>query len=85
MCYVGKATKIFFFVVILLVVVGLVVGFGLLRRGAKRRVQDCGADPAGCRPISPEPATATAAAAPPPPPPPPLAAQGPALSKISLG
>ncbi|KAB2035682.1 hypothetical protein ES319_D04G170100v1 [Gossypium barbadense] len=31
MCYVGKATKIFIFIVTALVVLGLVLGFGLLR------------------------------------------------------
>ncbi|KAL5861295.1 hypothetical protein ACOSQ3_002603 [Xanthoceras sorbifolium] len=31
MCYVGKATKIFIFIVTVLVVLGLVLGFGLLR------------------------------------------------------
>ncbi|KAK9151928.1 hypothetical protein Syun_010237 [Stephania yunnanensis] len=35
MCYVGKATKIFIFIVTVLVVVGLVVGFGLIRHHNK--------------------------------------------------
>ncbi|XP_057473971.1 uncharacterized protein Os04g0629400-like [Actinidia eriantha] len=33
MCYVGKATKIFIFIITALVVTGLVLGFGLLRKG----------------------------------------------------
>ncbi|KAK9155895.1 hypothetical protein Sjap_003375 [Stephania japonica] len=35
MCYVGKATKIFIFIVTVLVVVGLLMGFGLLRHHNK--------------------------------------------------
>ncbi|XP_047339841.1 pollen-specific leucine-rich repeat extensin-like protein 3 [Impatiens glandulifera] len=31
MCYVGKATKIFIFIVTVLLVTGLVLGFGILR------------------------------------------------------
>ncbi|XP_057461858.1 leucine-rich repeat extensin-like protein 3 [Actinidia eriantha] len=33
MCYVGKATKIFIFIVTVVVVTGLVFGFGVLRHG----------------------------------------------------
>ncbi|KAK4577356.1 hypothetical protein RGQ29_027742 [Quercus rubra] len=36
MCYVGKATKIFIFIVTVLVVLGLVLGFGLLRHGLQK-------------------------------------------------
>ncbi|KDP42503.1 hypothetical protein JCGZ_00300 [Jatropha curcas] len=36
MCYVGKATKIFIFIVTVLVVLGLTLGFGLLRHGLKK-------------------------------------------------
>ncbi|XP_038991290.1 uncharacterized protein Os04g0629400-like [Hibiscus syriacus] len=34
-CYVGKATKIFIFIVTVLVALGLVLGFGLIRHGHK--------------------------------------------------
>ncbi|KAI4334075.1 hypothetical protein L6164_018812 [Bauhinia variegata] len=40
MCYVGKATKIFIFIVTVLVVLGLVLGFGLIRRTHHRK-NDC--------------------------------------------
>jgi hypothetical protein len=36
MCYVGKATKIFIFIVTVLVVLGLVLGFQLLRHGIQK-------------------------------------------------
>ncbi|GMH07186.1 hypothetical protein Nepgr_009026 [Nepenthes gracilis] len=36
MCYVGKATKIFIFIVTVVAVITLVLGFGLLRRGIKK-------------------------------------------------
>lgn len=36
MCYVGKATKIFIFIVTVLVVLGLVLGFGLLHHGLQK-------------------------------------------------
>ncbi|KAK3028447.1 hypothetical protein RJ639_039039 [Escallonia herrerae] len=41
MCYVGKATKIFIFIVTVLVVTGLVLGFGLLRHGIHKAHRDC--------------------------------------------
>ncbi|CAL9158421.1 unnamed protein product [Musa hybrid cultivar] len=73
MCYVGKATKIFFFLVGALMVVGLVVGFGLVRHGwahkaAAQPCQSSSLTAAGCRPIFPDPIpadTATASTAPP--------------------
>ncbi|CAN6890917.1 unnamed protein product [Brassica oleracea var. botrytis] len=34
LCYVGKATKIFIFIVTVVVVIGLVVGFGIHRRNS---------------------------------------------------
>ena len=36
MCYVGKATKIFIFIVTVLAVTGLVIGFGLLRHSIQK-------------------------------------------------
>lgn len=36
MCYVGKATKIFIFIVTVLVVLGLVLGFGFMRHGLQK-------------------------------------------------
>ncbi|KAK7263569.1 hypothetical protein RJT34_31161 [Clitoria ternatea] len=41
MCYVGKATKIFIFIVTVLVVVGIVFGFGLLRRSHRNNAVKC--------------------------------------------
>lgn len=62
-CYVGKATKIFFIVVVVLVIAGLILGFGVLRHHS-----DNGADtgPHDDRipqalPGKPIPATATSA------------------------
>ncbi|ESR60704.1 proline-rich family protein [Citrus sinensis] len=43
MCYVGKATKIFIFIVTVLVVLGLVLGFGLLRRSIQKS-HECSGD-----------------------------------------
>ncbi|CAI0550233.1 unnamed protein product [Linum tenue] len=37
MCYVGKATKIFIFIVAVAVVAGLILAFGLFRRGASHQ------------------------------------------------
>ncbi|KAL7219007.1 hypothetical protein ACSBR2_012138 [Camellia fascicularis] len=44
MCYVGKATKIFIFIVTVLVVTGLLLGFGLLRHGIGNS-HKCSGDP----------------------------------------
>lgn len=44
MCYVGKATKIFIFIVTVLVVTGLILGFGLLRHHNQKRENDCSGD-----------------------------------------
>ncbi|XP_039146750.1 uncharacterized protein Os04g0629400-like [Dioscorea cayenensis subsp. rotundata] len=50
MCYIGKATKIFFFIVAILAVSGLILGFGVLRRGASNKTHGCN-DPQ-CRPTA---------------------------------
>ncbi|KAE8075761.1 hypothetical protein FH972_014449 [Carpinus fangiana] len=56
MCYVGKATKIFFiFIVTVLVVLGLVLGFGLLRR-TLQNTHKCSGD--SCHSSSPSPLVA---------------------------
>ncbi|XP_039047820.1 leucine-rich repeat extensin-like protein 3 [Hibiscus syriacus] len=48
MCYVGKATKIFIFIVTVLVVSGLVLGFGLLRHGHHKSLSyKCDGDSCG--------------------------------------
>ncbi|KAF6173915.1 hypothetical protein GIB67_039866 [Kingdonia uniflora] len=41
MCFVGKATKIFIFIVTVLVVMGLIVGFGLAKRGLNHKTHKC--------------------------------------------
>ncbi|CAN4103451.1 unnamed protein product [Withania somnifera] len=41
MCYVGKATKIFIFIVTVLVVTGLILGFGLLRHHNQKVSNKC--------------------------------------------
>ncbi|PIA58471.1 hypothetical protein AQUCO_00500423v1 [Aquilegia coerulea] len=40
MCYVGKATKIFIFIVTVVVVIGLILGFGLFRHASEKN-QKC--------------------------------------------
>ncbi|KAI0507480.1 hypothetical protein KFK09_013605 [Dendrobium nobile] len=60
LCYVGKATKIFFFLVALLALAGLVVGFGLLRRGGAHKAH--GGGPSSTTFPDPLPANATATA-----------------------
>ncbi|XP_020692807.1 lysine-rich arabinogalactan protein 19 [Dendrobium catenatum] len=60
LCYVGKATKIFFFLVALLALAGLVVGFGLLRRGGANKAH--GGGPPSTTFPDPLPANATATA-----------------------
>ncbi|KAG6487043.1 proline-rich receptor-like protein kinase PERK2 [Zingiber officinale] len=91
MCYVGKATKIFFFLTGFLLLLGLVVGFGLSRHGwahkAASAAKPCQYSAAGggsCSSIFPDPIPADAAAAAPPipadtfaAPPPPSAAEMP--------
>ncbi|KAK8613406.1 hypothetical protein V6N13_101168 [Hibiscus sabdariffa] len=61
MCYVGKATKIFIFIATVLVVSGLVLGFGLLRHGLqKSHSHKCDGD--SCRPppnVFPNPISTT--------------------------
>ncbi|XP_039002741.1 sulfated surface glycoprotein 185-like [Hibiscus syriacus] len=48
MCYVGKATKIFIFIVTVLVVSGLVLGFGLFRHGHRKSLSHkCDGDSCG--------------------------------------
>ncbi|KAL6504691.1 hypothetical protein OROHE_023449 [Orobanche hederae] len=45
MCYVGKATKIFVFIVAILVITGLVLGFTLLRHhGIRKKSNNCDSD-----------------------------------------
>ncbi|TMX04613.1 hypothetical protein EJD97_006722 [Solanum chilense] len=44
MCYVGKATKIFIFIVTVLVVTGLILGFGLLRHHNQKGENKCSGD-----------------------------------------
>ncbi|WVZ22471.1 hypothetical protein V8G54_001015 [Vigna mungo] len=41
MCYVGKATKIFIFIVTVLIVMGLVLGLGILRRRHHTTANEC--------------------------------------------
>lgn len=77
LCYVGKATKIFFFLVALLAAVAIGLGFGLLRHGSARKFQpkpqtqpsSCqgGSGNGPCGTITSFPDPATAAAVPPPP------------------
>ncbi|KAJ8465220.1 hypothetical protein OPV22_027772 [Ensete ventricosum] len=65
-CYVGKATRIFFFVVAVLLVVGLVLGCGFFRHGSRggNTRGSCGSD--ACRPARPQPVpAATTTSAPP--------------------
>ncbi|KAJ0051746.1 hypothetical protein Pint_02086 [Pistacia integerrima] len=50
MCYVGKATKIFIFIVTVLVVLGLVLGFGLLRHSIQKS-HKCSGDSCHSPPI----------------------------------
>ncbi|PQP91541.1 circumsporozoite protein-like [Prunus yedoensis var. nudiflora] len=54
MCYVGKATKIFIFVVTVLVVLGLVLGFGVLRHGLQK-THKCSSDSDSCHSLSSPP------------------------------
>ncbi|XP_059285050.1 pollen-specific leucine-rich repeat extensin-like protein 3 [Lycium ferocissimum] len=44
MCYVGKATKIFIFIVTVLIVTGLILGFGLLRHRNQKNSNKCSDD-----------------------------------------
>ncbi|KAK6784998.1 hypothetical protein RDI58_018453 [Solanum bulbocastanum] len=44
MCYVGKATKIFIFIVTVLVVTGLILGFRLLRHNNQKGENKCSGD-----------------------------------------
>ncbi|PKA53536.1 Uncharacterized protein AXF42_Ash009032 [Apostasia shenzhenica] len=82
-CYVGKATKIFFFVVALLTAAGLVVGFGFLRHGSTHKARggnppsatfpdpiptDAAAPADAARTNPLSPPTASSVTAPPPPP-----------------
>ncbi|XP_064995400.1 uncharacterized protein Os04g0629400-like [Musa acuminata AAA Group] len=65
-CYVGKATRIFFFVVAVLVVVGLVLGFGFIRHGSHGSNTRGSCDNDGCRPGRPQPVPAAATTSAPP-------------------
>ncbi|CAK9135269.1 unnamed protein product [Ilex paraguariensis] len=84
MCYVGKATKIFIFIITVLVVTGLVLGFGLLRHAVQKSHKCSGdscrdssrvfPDPNPVNPFSnpsPNPSSSPSLSPPPPPPPPP--------------
>ncbi|RRT64445.1 hypothetical protein B296_00041855 [Ensete ventricosum] len=64
-CYVGKATKICFFVVVVLLVVGLILGFGFIRHGSKGH-GECDSDSDACHPALPQPVPATSATSAPP-------------------
>ncbi|KAG0485319.1 hypothetical protein HPP92_009398 [Vanilla planifolia] len=61
-CYVGKATKIFFFVVALLVLTALVAGFGLLHHGWDHKPRN--GTPSSSNFPDPIPANATSTASP---------------------
>ncbi|KAK9133587.1 hypothetical protein Scep_013115 [Stephania cephalantha] len=68
MCYVGKATKIFIFIVTVLVVVGLVVGFGLIRHHNKaHKCSGAGAGDPSCYQPPPPPGMETPPLIPSPP------------------
>ncbi|XAR68076.1 hypothetical protein NMG60_11003077 [Bertholletia excelsa] len=88
MCYVGKATKIFIFVVTVLVATGLVLGFGLLRYHT-HQTHKCSADscpqssPVFPNPIAPPYQIPGSNTAQPPPPPVVAAAPPPILTPPS--
>ncbi|KAL0405564.1 UNVERIFIED_CONTAM: hypothetical protein Slati_3870300 [Sesamum latifolium] len=90
MCYVGKATKIFIFIVTALVVTGLVLGFGLLRHHGKSHKCSPDSCPEATPVIYPTPNPDPASSftpnpstnpnpAPSPPPPPPADNSGPSV------
>ncbi|KAJ9550188.1 hypothetical protein OSB04_014233 [Centaurea solstitialis] len=87
MCYVGKATKIFIFIITVLVVTGLIVGIGVLRRTIHPKSHKCSGDscyqsdffpppPLPEFPISSNPSDPTSNPSPFPPPPPPPESSG---------
>ncbi|KAF5947368.1 hypothetical protein HYC85_013325 [Camellia sinensis] len=57
MCYVGKSTKIFIFIITVLVVTGLLLGFGLLRRAIHTKSHKCSGDSChqSSKPVFPNP------------------------------
>jgi len=68
MCYVGKATKIFIFIVTVLVILGLVLGYELLRHRLHKSHQ-CSGDDDDCHPPQltfPNPTTSGPSGLPPP-------------------
>ncbi|GFY99133.1 hypothetical protein Acr_13g0005340 [Actinidia rufa] len=82
MCYVGKATKIFIFIITALVVTGLVLGFGILRNGL-HKAHKCSGDschqaqavfpnPTPNNNTTPPAPNSSSILNPPPPPPPPV-------------
>ncbi|KAJ0961037.1 hypothetical protein J5N97_001010 [Dioscorea zingiberensis] len=66
-CYVGKATKIFFFIVVVLVVTGLVLGFGILCRGATHKPNGSPLHSTPSNPSSPSSSSSFPSVASPPP------------------
>ncbi|KAL3567568.1 hypothetical protein D5086_030219 [Populus alba] len=85
MCYVGKATKIFIFIVTVLVILGLVLGFELLRHRLHKS-HKCSDEDDDCHPpqltfpnpttsgpsgLTPPSTAGISQSSPPPPPPPP--------------
>ncbi|XVF66954.1 hypothetical protein PTKIN_Ptkin10aG0081300 [Pterospermum kingtungense] len=60
MCYVGKATKIFIFIVTVLVVSGLILGFGLFRHGLHKS-HKCSGDSCSVfpNPMTPPPSSSS--------------------------
>ncbi|KAI3728847.1 hypothetical protein L6452_17491 [Arctium lappa] len=55
MCYIGKATKIFIFIVAAIVVTGLVVGFGLFGRNIHQKSPKCSGEYCSISDYSPPP------------------------------
>ncbi|KAM0049463.1 hypothetical protein Hdeb2414_s0008g00286251 [Helianthus debilis subsp. tardiflorus] len=55
MCYVGKATKIFIFLIIVLLITGLLLGFGVLRHKIHPNSHNCSADSCSQSDLNPPP------------------------------
>ncbi|KAL6213489.1 hypothetical protein ACLB2K_012936 [Fragaria x ananassa] len=69
MCYVGKATKIFIFVVTILVRVGIVLGFGILSHNLRDKSHKCSDNSCGSSPLQfPSPTSTFNLISTPPPP-----------------
>ncbi|KAI3736256.1 hypothetical protein L6452_15794 [Arctium lappa] len=82
MCYIGKATKIFIFIITVLVITGILIGFTVLRHTIHPKSHKCSGDscyqsdfypppPSPEIPISTNPSDPTSNPSPFPPPPPP--------------